>query len=150
MPMLLCLLLAQAPPILVTDRTLADAAKVRALQTAGKVIFSDGFEAKNALESYFEVRGQKEGWAKIVEAPRSGRHALSCTAPNRSGASSGSGVSYWFGGTGGYEKVHLRYYVKFKDDYDQGNLNHTGAALTAAAGDNKWRGMGTAGIKPNG
>src|SRR5688500_16672899 len=114
MGVLLCLLLAQSPPSLVTDRTMADRAVLRALQSPGKVLFSDGFEAPDALTSYFEVRGQKEGLAKIVDLPRSGRRSLSCTAPDRKGASSGSGVSYWFGAQGGYERVHLRYYIKFK------------------------------------
>lgn len=156
--MLLALALIQAAPKL-TPRGTAD---LKTLEAPGTVIFADDFEGTAPLKSYFEVRGEKEGYAKIVEAPRefgahpvakgshgAGTHALACTAPNRSGAASGSGVSYWFGAKG-YEKVHLRYYIRFKDDYNQGNLNHTGVALTAAAGDNKWRGMGTAGVKPNG
>lgn len=144
--MLIAWLVAQTAPVLV-DRV--DADKLKALETPGAVIFADDFEGSNPFQSYFEVRGRKEGWAKIVDLPHSGKHALACTAPNRNGASSGAGVSYWFGNKG-YDKVYMRYYIKFKDDYDQGNLNHTGVALTACAGDDKWRGMGTAGIKPNG
>lgn len=151
MSFLALLLLAQARPVLVTDETLADAGRLGSLQTPGTVIFADGFEDPDPLKSYFEVRGAKEGRVRVVDLPRSGRRALACTSPNKNGAESGAGISgYWFGAKGGYEKVHLRYYIKFADDYDQGNLHHTGAALTALAGDNKWRGMGTAGIKPRG
>ncbi|MEQ1934217.1 MAG: polysaccharide lyase [Fimbriimonadaceae bacterium] len=143
------LVIGQAAPVLITDQTRQDSARLKALQTTGKVIFSDDFENPESLKSYFEVRGAKEGWVKVVDQSHSGKHALACTARNNNGASSGSGVSYWFGEKG-YERVYLRYYIKFKEDYNQGNLNHTGVALTAAAGDNKWRGMGTAGIRPKG
>jgi len=130
-------------PVLAKDSQ----AEIAKLQTPGKVLFTDGFEGQ--LSQYFEVRGEKEGHARIVDGGRSGGHALHLTAVNRNGGESGAGVSYWIGDQG-YERLYLRYYIKFAADYDQGNLNHTGVALTGMAGDNKWRGTGTAGIRPKG
>jgi hypothetical protein len=53
-------------------------------------------------------------------------------------------------GDDGHDQVHLRYWIRYAPDYDQGNLNHTGGCLSGVAGTNKWAGMGTAGLRPNG
>jgi hypothetical protein len=143
-------------PVLATARTLADPAALGALQTPGRVIFADGFESPDALKVYFEVGGLKEGRAKLTSDPalaHSGSGALQLTAPASDGKSSGAGPSYWFGEEkdgGGRDRVYLRYYIKFADDYDQGNLNHTGAGLAATSGKQMWDGMGNAGIRPKG
>jgi len=141
----------EAPyPVLVTQAT-RDDAKAQ-LEKPGNVLFSDGFESSESLAKYFEVRGSKEGRAKVTSDAKlahTGAGALQLTAPANDGKSSGAGVSGWFGPEG-YERVYLRYYLKFAADYDQGDLNHTGGCLVAAAGDNKWAGMGTAGILPKG
>lgn len=138
------LLIAQSgEPVLASDT----AKEIAKLEAPGKVLFTDGFEGR--LSQYFEVRGEKEGHAKIVGSGRSGGHALQLTAINRNGQASGAGVSYWIGNQG-HDCLYLHYYIRFAADYDQGNLNHTGVALTGIAGNDKWRGMGTAGIKPKG
>ncbi len=139
-------------PVLVTSATLADRRALAALQAPGTVFFTDDFESEASLEKYFEVRGKDAGRAKVVLDPKlahSGKGALQVFAPANDGNSSGAGASGWFGPEG-RERVYLRYYQKFAADYDQGDLNHTGAHLVGCAGDNKWAGMGTAGIRPNG
>jgi hypothetical protein len=143
---------AETYPVLVTAETRRDPAALAQLERPGKIIFSDGFESPESLKSYFEIRGLKEGRAKLVfgpEAAHSGKGAIQFTAPAREGKESGAGASYWFGPKG-YPRVHLRRYIKFAPDYDQGDLNHVGGGLAAVAGDNKWEGMGKAGIRPNG
>jgi hypothetical protein len=139
-------------PALVTHATLADPVKLAELERPGEVLFEDGFEAEDSLARYFEVRGAKDGRAlRTTDAAlaHAGSGALQLTSPASEGNSSGAGVSGWLG-DGGHERVHLRYYLKFAADYDQGNLNHTGGCLVGVAGHNKWAGMGTAGILPKG
>jgi len=46
--------------------------------------------------------------------------------------------------------VYARRYIKFAEDYDQGNLHHVGGSIYAVAGSDKWGGMGKAGIRPTG
>jgi len=139
-------------PVLVTGRTRADRKALAELERPGRVIFSDGFESPDSLKSYFEIRGLKDGRAKLVADPKmahSGSGAIQLTAPARDGKSSGAGASYWFGPKG-YDQVYLRRYIKFAADYDQGNLNHTGGGLAGVSGASKWGGMGKAGIRPTG
>jgi hypothetical protein len=143
----------EAPyPVLVTSETLADAKKLAALQAPGTVFFTDDFESSASFEKYFEIRGKDTPRVKLTSDAKlahSGHGALQLLAPTNDGKSSGAGVSGWFGPEG-KERVYLRYYQKFAADYDQGDLNHTGAHLVGAAGDNKWAGMGTAGLLPKG
>jgi len=139
-------------PTIITGQTRADPKALAALETPGRVLFSDGFESPDALKSYFEVLGLKEGRVKLTGEPtlaHSGAGALQLTAPANGGRSIGAGPSYWFG-PGGQDRVYLRYYLRFADDYDQGNLNHTGGGLAATSGAGKWDGMGNAGIRPKG
>ena len=78
-----------------------------------------------------------------------GKGAIHFTAPANDGRESGSGASGWFGPEG-YDRVHFRRYLRFAADYDQGNLNHVGGGLAAVAGADRWRAMGSAGIRPKG
>lgn len=143
-------------PALVTDKTLADAKALAELESPGKVLFSDGFESPEALKAAFEVLGMAEGRVKLTTEPKlvhSGAGALQLTATAAGGRSCGAGPSYWFGAEkngGGCDRVYLRYYLKFAEDYDQGNLNHTGGGLAATSGASMWDGMGQAGIRPKG
>lgn len=144
-------------PVLVTAQTRADKAAVAALEKPGELLFSDGFETVEVLNRYFEVQGAKEGLAAIVtDVAATGKGSLRLTAKNKGGASSGASAHLWFGarpkegGAGGYERIYMRYRTRFAEDYDQGNLNHTGGSLSAVAGDNKWSGMGGAGLRPAG
>lgn len=144
--------LVPPPPELVTSATLADAAALAALQKPGTIIGSIDFESPDPLKAFFEVRGTETGHAQVVTdagAAHSGKAALRLTAPPNEGKSAGAGVEYWFG-QAAQDRVYLRTYMKFAADYDQGNLNHTGACLSGVAGDNKWGGMGGAGVRPKG
>jgi len=127
------------------------------------VVFADDFEPAEgvhedaaaqppatALGRYFEVRGQLDDRAIVVDDPvlaHAGRRSLQLTsfAP---GSGSGAGVSAWL--PAGHSRLHLRYYLKYALDYDAGPYNHTGGALAGVAGDHRWRGMGTAGRRPAG
>jgi len=127
-------------------------AALAALETPGRVLHTDGFESDESLRAYFEIRGADEGRVRRTTDPEqanSGSGALRLTSPANEGNASGAGVSYWFGPEG-EDRVHLRVYVRFAADYDQGNLHHTGASLAGVAGTNKWGGMGTAGLRPRG
>lgn len=140
-------------PVLSTARTRADAKALAALQAPGKVLFTDGFESEASFASYFEITGRDDGRARIVTDPklaRTGKGALELVAPANDGKSSGAHACRWFGTGVDSERIHLRYLIRYADDYDQGNLHHTGGSLEGVAGDNKWGGMGSAGLRPKG
>lgn len=139
-------------PKLVTAETRKDAETLAALQRPGTVFFRDGFESPDSLKKYFEIRGLREGRAKLItdaELANEGSGAIQFAAVARDGRESGAGASGWFG-PNGYDRVYFRRYIKFAADYDQGNLNHVGGGLTGVAGTSRWKAMGTAGIRPKG
>jgi hypothetical protein len=139
-------------PRLVTAETLADAQALASLETPGEVFFRDDFESPASLKNYFEIRGVKDGRAKLTADPalaHSGGGAIQFTAPAQNGRESGAGASGWFGPEG-YDRVCFRRYIKFAADYDQGDLNHVGGGLSGVAGADRWFGMGGAGVRPRG
>ena len=139
-------------PQLITAETRASPHDLAELQKSGTIFFEDAFESDESLQKYFEIRGLKEGRAKRVADPalaHSGTGAMQFTAVARDGKESGAGATGWFG-PDGHDRVHLRLYIKYAEDYDQGNLNHTGGSLAAVAGNDRWSGMGTAGLRPRG
>jgi len=138
-------------PEVVTAQTRADDAEMARLKAPGKVLFTDGFDAQESFRNYFEVQGRDDGRARIVgeDHAHSGKGALQLTATDNDGGSRGAAAMLWLGEQG-HDVVHLRYYIRYADDYDQGNLHHTGGSLSGVAGGNKWFGMGTAGKRPNG
>lgn len=141
-----------ATPNLVASKIRSNAQALETLQKPGKIFFEDDFESKASLKKYFEIRGKKEGYVKITSDPanvHSGKGALQVTAPDKDGKSSGSGATAWFGPRG-YDRVHLRLYIKYAENYNQGNLNHTGGSLAAVGSNGKWDQMGKAGIRPKG
>ena len=130
-------------PSLVTAETRANPETLAALECPGKTVFSDGFESPESVKKYFEIRGLREGRAKLVtdaSTAHSGSGAIQFTAVARDGRESGSGASGWLGAEG-YERLYFRRYIKFAADYDQGNLNHVGGGLAAVAGADRYRGM---------
>jgi hypothetical protein len=139
-------------PQLVTAETKADPNALARLEKPGKVFFADGFESPNSLAKYFEIRGRKDGRARLVTDPNlahSGKGAIRFTAEANKGRPSGAGASGWFGPKG-YDRVYFRRYIRFAADYDQGSLHHIGGGLAAVAGTNRWAGMGAAGKRPKG
>ncbi len=140
------------PPELVTEKTLADPAALAALLKPGRIVFQDDFESPASWDKYFEVRGREEGHAALVSDAKQafrGKGFARFTAPANKGESSGAGATAWLGDEG-LDRAHLRYYIRFTPDYDQGNLNHTGGSLSAVSGNNKWEAMGAAGVRPKG
>jgi hypothetical protein len=141
-----------APPRDVTAKTIADAKALELLEQPGRVLFQDGFDSEESFAQWFEVRGRDDGHVLIerdAALVRTGKGSLRCRAPARDGKSSGSGASAWLGADG-YDCVHFRRWIRFADDYDQGNLNHTGGGLAGVSGSGKWDEMGKAGIRPDG
>ena len=139
-------------PKLMTAETRADAKKLSALERPGEIFFQDGFESLDSLKKYFEIRGLREGRVKLTteaELAHKGSGAIQFTSVERDGRESGAGATAWFG-PDGYNRVYFRRYIKFAADYDQGNLNHVGGGLTGVAGTNRWKAMGSAGIRPKG
>jgi Polysaccharide lyase 14 len=139
-------------PRLITGATKADPQALAELKRKGAVLFRDDFESPDSLEKYFEIRGLKQGNAKLVtggEVVRSGKGAIQFTARARDGRESGVGASGWLGPEG-YDRIHFRRYIKFDANYDQGNLNHVGGGLAGVAGTNRYSGMGGAGVRPRG
>ncbi|MCA8976368.1 MAG: hypothetical protein KDC98_16735, partial [Planctomycetes bacterium] len=139
-------------PTLVTAATRADPAELARLQRPGRVVFADGFESEQSFGSYFEINGREKGRVVIDHTPahvHGGTGSLRLTAPANDGESSGASPVLWLGDDG-HDCLHLRYWIRYADDYDQGNLNHTGGSLSGVAGDFKWTGMGSAGKRPAG
>jgi hypothetical protein len=139
-------------PKLVTAETRANAQALAALQRPGTVFFRDDFESPDSVKKYFEIRGLREGRAKLMtdaKLAHSGRGAIQFTAVARDGRESGAGASGWLSPEG-YDRVYFRRYIKFAADYDQGDLNHVGGGLAAVAGTDRYRAMGSAGIRPQG
>jgi hypothetical protein len=136
----------------VTDATKADARELARLQAPGTVLFADDFESAASRARYFELGGDDEGrvqWTADPALAHTGHGALSLLAADRGGRSCGANASRWLDDAG-RDVVHLRYWIRYAADYDQGNLNHTGGSLCAITGTDKWGGMGTAGLRPLG
>ncbi len=141
-----------SPPRLVTEQTRADPAESARLTRPGQRVFEDTFDTEASFRSWFEVRGRDEGHAAIDTAAghvHGGKGSLRLTSIARDGKSSGAGAERWLGDEG-YDCVHLRYWIRYADDYDQGNLHHTGGSISGVAGTGKWDGMGGAGLRPAG
>jgi hypothetical protein len=144
----------QAPyPEDVTVIALGDAPTLAHLELPGDLFHTEGFEDAGALDGWynFDTSGERPERTEVVHdngEARSGRGALRLTTADKGGGSSGAGPHYWF--HPGHDVVYFRRYIRFAEDYDQGNLNHVGGSLYAVAGDDRWAEMGKAGLKPDG
>ncbi len=137
-------------PTDVTAKTRADEGEVARLMAPGELLFEDGFE-DGLTDAWFGRTGEDKGLVKIVtgaQFARSGESSLRMDAEDRGGDACGAGAHYWF--HPGHDVVYFRRYIKFAEDYHQGNLHHVGGSLYAVAGSDRWGGMGKAGIKPEG
>jgi len=138
-------------PTDVTEATLADAAELARLQAPGELFFEDDFEADELGRQWFGRIGEDKGLVRLeagADVAHAGDRALRMDAEDRGGRECAAGANYWF--HPGHDVVHFRRYIRFADDYDQGNLNHVGGSLYAIAGEDRWGGMGKAGIRPKG
>lgn len=132
----------------VTAKTLADPEALKTLQSPGKVFFEEDFESGDWPKRFFDLYGLKEGRLALEtdkRIVRRGKSSLRCVLDKRKGAT--ASVCHWF--APGYHKVHLRWYCRFASDFDQGNLMHF-CGLAAVSGNNRYAGMGKAGIRPTG
>jgi len=57
---------ARPYPVLVAAKTRADRKTLAELERPGKVVFRDGFESPASLKNYFEIRGLRDGRAKLI------------------------------------------------------------------------------------
>jgi len=131
-----------------TERTRRDPGARRALETPGRVFFTADFEREDWHKPFFDRYGFREGRLKRVTdraLVHQGRGSLECRLARRRG--SVASACYWF--PPGYDKVHLRWYCTFAPDFDQGHLMHF-TGLAAVAGNNRYAGMGKAGVRPTG
>lgn len=138
-------------PVDATAQTLANPSELARLQTPGTLLFEEGFESSEALDRFYNLREADRGAQEIISdesIAHSGKGALQLHTIDEGGESSDAGVTYWLGD--GADTVYYRRYIRFADDYDQGNLNHVGGSLYAVAGDNPSAQMGRAGKKPDG
>ncbi len=131
----------------VTGETLADPGELARLEKPGEVFFEEGFESADALARFYN-RKQRERVVMKAELAHSGTGVLEMDVDDREGEAAAAGVTYWF--HPGQDVAYLRRYIRFAEDYDQGNLHHVGGSLYAVAGSDKWGGMGKAGIRPTG
>lgn len=135
----------------VTQETLSNPEELSLLKSAGEIFFQENFELPGSLQKWYNRIGEKAGATKVTIDPacaHSGNGVLHLSTSDQDGKSSAAGCGYWF--HPGYDTVYFRRYIKFAEDYDQGNLNHVGGSLYAVAGDDKWAQMGKAGIRPEG
>jgi hypothetical protein len=131
----------------VTEQTLADAAALKTLETAGKVFLVEDFESAKWSDRFFDLHGFKEGRLTLETDKTLRRGKSSLRAALNKGKGATASMCYWF--TPGYDKVHFRWYCRFDKGFDQGNLMHF-SGLAGVSGNNRYAGMGKAGIRPTG
>lgn len=117
-----------------------------------RVIFSEDFES-GSLEGnwvrYFEFGDSiTSGFEHRPEYVHSGKASYRLTAVERGGQESGSNIIYFF--LPGEERVFFRWYARFAEDFDQGNLMHW-VIIGGNRIDKQWASFGdVAGTRPNG
>ena len=132
----------------VTEKTRSDLAALKALQAPGRVSFVEDFESGEWTNKFFDLYGLKEGRLALETETNivcRGRSSLRCVLNTGKGAT--ASMCYWF--APGYERVYFRWYCRFADDFDQGNLMHF-TGLAGVSGTDRYAGMGGAGIRPTG
>ena len=113
------------------------------------VIFADDFESGHTGRWHQGESTPMGNRLKVTSKAanvHSGKYAVEFIASP--GKGSGSKLCIWF--MPGYDQVYGRWYIKFADDFDQGNLMHTGGGLSANRADDKYSAFGKAGICPSG
>ena len=103
------------------------------------VLFTEDFEG-GSMKKWDQVRGP----VSITNtAPHGG--SLCVEMPMERGKNTGADAIKWF--IPGADRVHVRFYVKFSEDYA---YNHHFVWLGANQRTNKWSAFGKAGRKPDG
>ena len=111
-----------------------------------EVVFADDFESGN-LDRWDDdsVMDDPQRLRLSEEAAYRGRYGVEITALPGSGA--GAKLNKWF--YPGYDQVHVRWYCRFAEDFDQGNHMHF-SHLLANRADHRYWAFGQAGKKPAG
>lgn len=99
---------------------------VTRVSAAGQVVFAEDFES-GSLEGnwvlYHEFGDSiNSGFEHDPLHVHSGKASYRLTAVSRDGDESGSNIMYYF--LPGKDKCYFRWYAKFAEDFDQGNLMH--------------------------
>ncbi len=118
------------------------------LEAPGQIFWSESFESNSWARAFFDLHGLDQGRLTLEADPAlvfRGRSSLRCTLEKGTGAT--ASMCHWF--APGYDKVHFRWYCRFGETFDQGNLMHF-CGLAAVRDDNRWAEMGKAGIRPTG
>jgi len=138
-------------PVDVTAQTLADSVEFARLHEAGRILFDESFDGPDALRRFFNLRGKDRGALEVISdssVAHTGDGCLQLHTVDNQGKSSGTSASYWL--SEGVDTLYFRRYIRFAEDYDQGNLHHVGGSLAAVSGDDPSGGMGHAGQRPSG
>ena len=123
-------------PVDVTSRTLSNSAELGRLQMPGRILFKEGFDELDTLDRFFNLRGKERGALEITtdsSDAHSGSGSLQLHTVDNEDRASGASASYWL--NEGVDTLYFRRYIRFAEDYDQGNLHHVGGSLAAVAGD---------------
>jgi hypothetical protein len=117
-----------------------------------KVILDEGFESGRLTGDwvyYWEFGDSvNSGWETRPEFVHSGKQSFRLTSMARDGQENGSNIRRFF--MPGVDKCYFRWYAKFAEDFDQGNLMHW-VIIGGSRVDNKWSCYdSTAGNRPNG
>ena len=118
------------------------------LEVPGRRFFSESFESNTWAAAFFDLHGLDEERLSLETDPAvvfRGKSSLKCVLETGNGAT--ASMCHWF--APGYDKVHFRWYCRFEESFDQGNLMHF-CGLAAVREDNRWAEMGKAGIRPTG
>jgi len=111
------------------------------------VIFTEDFEDADFAEWDADSNHQSERIV-LTDNPENvyhGQYAAKFTIkPN---GPKGAKLNKWF--MPGYDQIYTRFYFKFAEDFDQGNLMHWVHILGNRV-DDKWSAFGQAGIRPSG
>ena len=115
------------------------------IATNPAVLFAENFEGPD-FRKWNNSEPPRAPKIQLETGPgraHSGKQAVQFMAAPGKGA--GTGLVKWF--KPGFDQLYARWYCLFAEDYDQGNLHHTGAKLAAET--DRWH-LGVAGQKPNG
>lgn len=113
-------------------------------------IFSDDFEAGELADRWDQVTIRDSAAGGIETDPEfvhSGQRSLRLTAVANGGQAAVAQVVRWF--LPGHDQLYFRWYAMFAEDFDQGNFMHW-TMIGGSRIDDKYSGMGQAGIRPNG
>ena len=132
----------------VTETTRKDRGTLSELEAPGTVFLTESFEAKDWQGAFFDLHGLAEGRLDLETDTNlvfRGASSLRCVLEKGDGET--ASICHWF--APGYDKVHFRWYCRFDESFDQGNLMHF-CGLAAVQADDRWAEMGKAGIRPTG